>query len=100
MPRTETSFSLKMAKNIPKTQHCRKSLDGLYQILAPGLSVVKSDENASIIKEPGKREIIICHSDLAKFGTKADLKDATGKTAEELIAKHVCEARKKIEGDK
>ena len=75
-------------------------MDGLYVVLAPGSSVIKSDEHTSIIKEPGNRQVTKTNSDLVKFGPKAErqtgLKDSadrppqapTGKTAEEKITKH------------
>ena len=71
VPRTEISLSVKLAKKKPRTKRSKKSLDGLYEVLAPGSSVVKTDSYTSIIKEPGKREVTIRNSDLAKFGTKA-----------------------------
>ena len=80
--------------------------------MAPGSSVIKTDEYTSVIKEPGKREVTIRNSNLAKFGTKAEreteLQDyanrrpkiPTGKTTEELINNHAKESRRKIEGGK
>ena len=68
VPRTETSLAVKLAKKKPK----KKSLDGLYEVLAPRFSVVKTDTNSSDIKEPGKRDVTIRNSGLAKFGTKAE----------------------------
>ena len=80
--------------------------------MAPGSSVVKTDPYTSVIKEPGKKEITICNSDLAKFGTKAErqtdlqiyanrrLKVHSGKITEELINQHAKGARKKLEGNK
>ena len=66
----------------------------------------------SVIKEPGKREVIIRNSDLAKFGTKAERqtdlqiygnrrpKIPSGKITEDLINQHAREARWKLEGNK
>ena len=68
VPRTETSLAVKLAKKKPK----KKSLHGLYEVLAPGSSVVKTDTYTSDIKEPGKRDVTIRNSGLAKFGTKAE----------------------------
>ena len=65
-----------------------------------------------MIKEPGKRDVTIRNSNLAKFGTKAERdtelqvyanrrpKLPTGKTTEELINHHAKESRKKLEGGK
>ena len=72
VPRTETSLSVKLAKKKPRTKRSKKNLDGLYEVLAPGSSVVKTYAYTSVIKEPGKREVRICNSDLAKFGSKAE----------------------------
>ena len=72
VPRTETSLSVKLAKKKSRTKRSKKSLDGLYEVLAPASSVVKTDAYTSVIKEPGKREVTIRNSDLAKFGTKAE----------------------------
>ena len=109
VPRTATSLSVKLAKKKPRTKRSKKSLDGLYEVLAPGSSVVKTDTYTSVIKEPRKREVTIRNSDLAKFGTKAERqtglqiyanrrpKVTSGKITEELINQHAKEARKKLE---
>ena len=111
VPRTETSLAVKLAKKKPKTKRSKKSLDGLYEVLAPGCSVVKTDIYTSVIKEPGKRDVTIRNSDLAKFGTKAERQNELkciliggpkyppGKT-EDLINQHAKAARKKLEGNK
>ena len=111
VPRTETSLSVKLAKKKPRPKGS-KSLDGLYEVLAPGSSVVKTDSYTSVIKEPRKREVTIHNSDLAKFGTKAERqtdlqiyanrrpKVPSGKITEELLNQHAKEARKKLEGNK
>ena len=72
VPRTKTSLAVKLAKKKPKTKRSKKSLDGLYEVLAPGSSVVKADTYTYVIKEPGKRDVTMHNSDLAKFGTKAE----------------------------
>ena len=72
VPRTEASLEVKLAKKRPRTKRSKKSLDGLYDVLAPGSSVVKTDTFTSVIKEPGKRDVTIRNLDLAKFGTKAE----------------------------
>ena len=70
VPRTEApSLTLKLWKKKPKNKRSKKSLDGLYKLLAPGSSVIKSDAYTSIIKDTGKREVRIRNYDLAKFGT-------------------------------
>ena len=112
VPRTEASLEVKLAKKRPRSKRSKKSLDGLYDVLAPGSSAVKTDTFTSVIKEPGKRDVTIRNSDLAKFGRKAERqtelqvyanrrpKIPTGKTTEELISHHAKELRKKLEGGK
>ena len=112
VPRTEASLEVKLAKKRPRTKRSKKSLDGLYDVLAPGSSVIKTNEYTSVIKEPGKKDVIIRNSNLAKFETKAERetelqefanrrpKLPTGKRTEELISHHAKESRKKLEGGK
>ena len=107
VPMTEASLTLKLAKKKPKNKRFKKNLDGLYEVLVPGSSVIKSDSYTSLIKEPGKREVTIRNSDLAKFGTKAERqtdqknyadrrpKVPTGKITEDLINQRAKEARRK-----
>ena len=111
MPRTEALLTVKQAKKKPKSKRSKKSLDGLYEVLAPGSSVTKTDAFASVIKEPKKREVTIRNSDLAKLGTKAERqthlqiyanrrpKKPSGKITEDLINQHAREAWKKLEGN-
>ena len=112
VPRTEASLEIKLAKKRPRTKRSKKSLEGLYEVLAPGSSVVKTDNFTSVIKEPGKRDVTIRNSDLTKFGIKDERqtelqlyanrqsKTPTGKITEDLISHHAKETRKKIEGGK
>ena len=110
--RTETSLSVKLAKKKPRTKRSKKSLDGLYEVLAPSSSVVKTDAYTSVIKIPSKREVTVRNSDLAKFGTKAERqtelqiyanrgpKVPSGKITEKLVNQYAKEERKKLEGNK
>ena len=109
VPRTEASLALKLAKKKPKKGPSKKNLIGLYEVLAQGSSVIKTDDHTSIIKEPGKKELNIQNSDLANTGNNAEKqselkdyaerrpKDPTGKTTEGLTIKHARDAKKKIE---
>ena len=63
IPRTEASLEVKLAKKRPRTKRSKKILDGLYDVLAPGSSVIKTNEHTSVIKEPGKR----CDNQELKF---------------------------------
>ena len=74
VPRTEASLEFKLAKRRPRTKRSKKSLDGLYDVLAPGSSVVKTDKFTAVIEEPGKRDVTIRNSVLAKFGTRPNAK--------------------------
>ena len=112
VPRTETSLSVKLAEKNPRTKRSRKKFDELYEVPAPGSSVVKTDAYTSVIKEPGKREVTISNSDLAKFGTKAERqtdlqiyanrrpKVPSGKITEDLINQNARQVRKKLERNK
>ena len=112
VPRTAASLTVKLAKKKPKSKRSKKSIDDLYEVLAPGSSVIKTDAYTSLIKEPGKREVKIRNSDLAKIGTKAERqtdlqiyanrrpKIPSGKITEDLINQHAREARKKLECNK
>ena len=72
VPRTETFLKVKLAKKKPRSKRPKKSRDGLYEVLAPGSSVIKTDAFTSVIKEPEKRHVTMRNSDLAKSGTKAE----------------------------
>ena len=112
VPRTEASLTLKLAKKKPKSKRFRKCLNGLYEVLAPGSSVVKSKAQTLLLEKPGKIEVTVRISNLPKFGTKAnkqtDLKCyierrpkmPTGKTIKELTNRHAKDAKQKNEGDK
>ena len=51
-----------------------KNLDGLYEVLAPGSAVQKTDQHISAICEPGKLDITDRNGDIAKFGTRDERK--------------------------
>ena len=50
VPRTEASLTLNLPKKKPKSKRSQKSLDGLYEVMAPGSSVIKPNDHTSIIK--------------------------------------------------
>ena len=50
IPRTEISLEVKLAKKRPRTKRSKKNLDGLYDVLAPGSSVIKTNEHTSVLK--------------------------------------------------
>ena len=50
VPTTEASLTLQLAMKKSKNKPAKKSLDGLYEVLAPRSSVIKSDAYTSLIK--------------------------------------------------
>ena len=52
------------ARDAPK-----KNFERLYQVLAPGPTIIKLSPTTSTIKEPGKSIVTVNNSDIAKFGT-------------------------------
>ena len=72
IPRNEKSLAFKVAKKL-LNKRSKKSLDGVYEVLAPGSTAIKK-LHVSTIKEYGKKEVTICNSDIAKFGTKVGRK--------------------------
>ena len=50
VPSTEASLTLKLATKMSKNKPSKESLDGLYEVLAPDFSVIKSDAYTSILK--------------------------------------------------
>ena len=47
VPRTDALLTVKLAKKKHKSKRSKKSLDGLYKVLAPGSSVIKIDAYTS-----------------------------------------------------
>ena len=90
----------------------RKNLEGLYEVLAPGLRILKVSPTTSTIKEPGKPVVTIRNSDKAKLGRQLERQtplkayaDRRGprsgeKLVEEWIQSHVKEFTRKQKGDK
>ena len=52
----------------------KKNLDGLYEVLAAGSVVQKTDQFTSVIREPGKLEVTVINSDIIKFGIRDERK--------------------------
>ena len=90
----------------------KKNLEGLYEVLAPGSHILKVSPTTSTIKEPGKQEVTVRNSVIAKFGTQLERQtplkvyaDRRGprsgeKVVEELIHSHIKELTRKQKGDK
>ena len=84
----------------------------MYEVLAPGSTVQKTDQNTSVIREPGKVEVTFRNSDIAKFGTRDERKTQLiefvnrrgprihEKTTEAKIFSHIKESTRIQKGDR
>ena len=104
-----------MQINIARKKHLhrrsKKNLHGLYEALAPGSVDQKTDQLTSVIREPGKLEVTVQNSGIAKFGTrderKTKLMDYVNrrgprihKTTEAKILSHIKESTRIQKGDR
>ena len=74
IPLKEHAVQINIARKKHPHRRSKKNLDGLYGVLAPGSVVQKTDQNTSVIREPGKLEVTVRNSDIAKFGTRHERK--------------------------
>ena len=72
LPLKEHAVRLNIARKKHLHKRSKKNLDGLYEVLAPGSVVQKTDQYTSVIREPGKMEVTVRNSDIAKFGTREE----------------------------
>ena len=112
LPLKERAVELNLARKIHGKRRSKKNLEGLYEVLAPGLFILKVSPTTSTIKEPGKPVVTVRNSDIAKLGTQLERQtplkayaDRRGprsgeKIVEELIQSHVKEFSRKQKGDK
>ena len=112
LPLKEHAVRLNIARKKHHHKRSKKNLDGLYEVLAPGSVVQKADQYISVIREPGKMEVTVRNSDIAKFGTREERKtkltdyiDRRGprtheKTTEAKILSHVKECTRIQKGDR
>ena len=70
--RKEESTQLSLAKKRPAHKRAKKDLQGLYELLAPGSIVVKGDNDTCSKKKPGKPQVTVLKTDVAKFGTRGE----------------------------
>ena len=67
-----------MQLNIARKKHpnrlSKKNVDGIYEVLSPGSVVQKSHQFTSVICEPGKLDVTVRNSVIAKFGTRDERK--------------------------
>ena len=74
IPLKEHAVQINIARKKHAHKRWKKNLDGLYEALAPGSVVQKTDQYTSVIREPGKLEVTVRNSDIAKFGTHDERK--------------------------
>ena len=63
IPLKEHAVQIKIARQKHPHRRSKKNLDGLYEVLAPGSVVQKTDQYTSVIREPGKLEVTVRNSD-------------------------------------
>ena len=105
LPLTEHAVQLNIARKKHIHKRSKKNLEGLYEVLAPGSVVQKTDQYTSVIRELGKMEVTVTvrNSDIAKFGTREERKTKLTdyinrrgprtheKTTEAMILSHIKE---------
>ena len=112
LPINEHAVQLKIARKKHLHKRSKTNLDGLYEVLAPRSVVQKTDQYTSVIHEPGKMEVTVLNSDIAKFGTREERKtklteyiNCRGprtheKTTEAKILSHIKESTRIQKGDR
>ena len=74
IPLKEHEVQINIARKKHSHRRSKKNLDGLNEVLAPGSVVQKTDQYTSVIREPGKLEVTVRNSNIAKFGTRDERK--------------------------
>ena len=69
IPLKERAVELNIARNIHGKRRSKKNLEGLYEVLAPGLHILKVSPTTCTIKEPEKPVVTVRNSGITKFGT-------------------------------
>ena len=112
IPLKERAVELNLARKIHGKRRSKKTLEGLYEVLAPGSYIFKVSPTTSTIKEPGKPVVSVRNSDIAKFGIQLNRQTplkayaerrgprSGEKTVEELMHSHIKEFTRKQKGDK
>ena len=112
LPLKEHAVRLNIARKKHLHKRSKKNLDGLYEVLAPRSVVQKTDQYTSVIREPGKMEVTVRNSDIAKFGTREERKTKLTdyinrrgprtheKTTEAKILSHIKECTRIQKGDR
>ena len=73
LPLKEHAVQLNIARKKHLHKRSKKNLDGLYEVLAPGSVVQKTDKYTSVIREPGAI-VTVRNSDIEKIGTREERK--------------------------
>ena len=60
-------FALKLAEKETPKMRSKKNLDGLCEVLARGLTLIRTKKHTSLIKEAGQKEVTICIFDITKL---------------------------------
>ena len=87
-----------------------RDLQGLWETLDPGSTVVRTSPTTTVIKVPGVPEVRVRNNDKDKFGTRAERNTDVWlyaqrrpllyeETTEEKIAQHKNDLMKKHRGD-
>ena len=112
IPLKEHAVQINIARKKHPHKRFKKNLDGLYEVLAPGSVVPKTDQYTSVIRQPGKVEVTVRNSDIAKFGTRNERKTKLmeyvnrrgqrihEKTTEAKIFSHIKESTRIQKGDR
>ena len=74
IPHKELTVQSNIARKKHPNRLSKKNLDALYEVLAPGSVVQKTDQFTSVIREPGKLEVTVRNSDIANFVTRDERK--------------------------
>ena len=74
IPLKESAVRIIIARKRHPNKRSKKNIDGLYQVLAPGFGVQKTNQYTSVIREPGKLDAIVRNSNIAKFGNRNERK--------------------------
>ena len=111
LPLKEHAVQLNIARKKHLHKRSKKNLGGLY-VLAPGSVVQKIDQYTSVIREPGKMEVTVRKSDIAKFGIREERKTKLTeyinrrgprtheKTTEAKMLSHINESTRIQKGDR
>ena len=70
VPKTEEPLQVILPKTMLSNRRSEKYLNGLYEVLPPGSTVIKDDHLTYVIEESDKLPVTVRKSDVAENGTK------------------------------